>query len=86
VIERDALGIDTRYFEAVSNLAYETAFGKLLMRPNDARASSPTPEALAVRAVAQTVQASKMSIGDPTAGGYGLPLVLDPSIMLTMVP
>ncbi|MFN0155517.1 MAG: phage major capsid protein [Gaiella sp.] len=83
VVERDRSGIDCDYFRAVSSPDYDSAFAKLIGRPGDARDLMTDRELAAVRDVADATHRRNMSIGDPTAGGYGVPLTLDPSIVLS---
>ncbi|AFC44581.1 hypothetical protein OCU_33620 [Mycobacterium intracellulare ATCC 13950] len=72
-----------RYAAAAGAEAYERAFAKLVGNPTHGHLTWTGEEAAAYRAVAE-VQAEQraMSLTD-SAGGYMVPLTLDPTIMLT---
>lgn len=72
-----------RYAAAAGSEHYERAFSKVVANPTQGHLEWTPAEADAYRAVA-AVQAEQraMSLGD-TAGGYMIPLTLDPAIMLT---
>ncbi len=82
VLQRDRNGLDAEYIRAVSNPEYVRGFGLAISRP-DWRYIATDREVAAVRAAAQAEHARAMSIGTPSAGGYSIPLSLDPSIRLS---
>jgi HK97 family phage major capsid protein len=84
VRDEDPDGSGGRYLSAVGADAYLTAFRKLLADPTTGHLRFTPAEVEAVRAVsaAQSEQRA-MSIGTGSAGGYAVPFVLDPSVMLT---
>jgi len=83
VVERDRSGLDARYIDAVSNPHYERAFFKRVTRPDTAQFEMTPDEGEAMRLVAQVEAERAMSVGTTTAGGFGVPFTLDPSIMLS---
>jgi HK97 family phage major capsid protein len=83
LVRRDTLGLDARYIDAVSSPHYERAFWKRLMRPESAQFEMTAEEAEAMRAVARVEQERAMSVGTTTAGGFGVPFTLDPTITLS---
>jgi HK97 family phage major capsid protein len=80
---RDPFGLGASYLEAVGDPAYESAFGKLLADPNQGHLRFSPEEVLAVRRVGQVELQRGMVEGTPSAGGFGVPLVLDPTILLS---
>jgi HK97 family phage major capsid protein len=83
VVRRDRSGLDARYIDAVSNPEYERAFWKRVMRPDTAQFEMTAAEAEAMRTVAQVELERAMSVGTTTAGGFGVPFALDPTIVLS---
>jgi HK97 family phage major capsid protein len=83
LVRRDRWGLEARYLDAVSSPAYERAFWKRLQRPDTAQYELTMDEADAMRLVAQVDAERAMSIGTTTAGGFGVPFALDPTIMLS---
>ena len=83
LVRRDRWGLDARYIDAVSNPEYERAFWKRVTRPNTAQFEMTPKEAEAMRRVAQVEAERAMSVGSTTAGGFGVPFALDPTIMLS---
>lgn len=82
-LKRDRDGLDARYIAAVSSDHYARAFGKVLTRPQTAQYEMTPEEAQALRAVAEITEARSMVIGTNSAGGYGLPIAIDPTMRLT---
>ncbi|TFI45155.1 phage major capsid protein [Rhodococcus sp. 1R11] len=72
---------ETRYLQAVGNPEYRTAFEKLLGDPENGHRLFTGSELSAF----QTAQATSRALneGTPASGGYAVPLVLDPQIVLT---
>jgi HK97 family phage major capsid protein len=79
----DHTGIGGRYLDAVGDPHYSSAFGKMLMDPTTGHLRFTALEVEAVRKVSTVEQERAMSIGTGSAGGFAVPFVLDPSIMLT---
>jgi HK97 family phage major capsid protein len=84
VRDEDPDGSGGRYLSAVASDSYMSAFRKLLADPVTGHLRFSPAEVEAVRTVS-AVQAEQraMSIGTGSAGGFAVPFVLDPSIMLT---
>ena len=84
IVRADARGtINARYLTAVGNPAYLTAFTKMLADPTTGHLRFSEEEVEAVRLVTMGQEERAMSIGTGSAGGFGVPFVLDPSIILT---
>jgi HK97 family phage major capsid protein len=83
VREEDRSGSESRYFCAVSNEDYKTAFGKMLAHPFDAHLRMTPAEAESVRVVAAITQERAMQEGLTTSGGFGVPVFVDPTLMLS---
>ena len=83
LVRRDTLGLDARYIDGVSNPHYERAFWKRVMRPDSAQFEMTAKEAEAMRIVAQVEEERAMSVGTGSAGGFGVPFTLDPTITLS---
>jgi HK97 family phage major capsid protein len=83
LVRRDRWGLDARYIDAVSDPDYERAFFKRVTRPDSAQFEMTPKEAEAMRRVAQVEEERAMSVGVTTAGGFGVPFALDPTIMLS---
>ena len=79
----DPSGIAARYIAAVGDPDYSRAFGIMLAHPTDAHFRMTEREAASVRVVSQVMAERAMSEGTTTAGGYGVPIVLDPTILLS---
>lgn len=79
----DPLGLDARYLEAVGNPAYASAFAKILRDPTHGHLRHEPDEVEAMRVVARAEAQRGMVGGTDSAGGFALPLTLDPSIILT---
>ncbi|MFL5782447.1 MAG: phage major capsid protein [Thermoleophilaceae bacterium] len=83
VIRRDSLGVDAEYIAAVSDPLYEEGFRKLLMYGDGAVLRMSPEEQKAVQRVAQAESVRAMLEGTGSAGGWGLPIAVDPSIQLS---
>lgn len=81
LVEKDRTGMAARWALAASNPDYERAWGSLLVDPERGHLSWTEAERNAW-ADAQSVHRA-MSVGTTTAGGFMVPLTLDPSIVLT---
>jgi HK97 family phage major capsid protein len=79
----DPLGLGARYLDAVANPAYFTAFIKMLQDPTSGHLRFAPDEVEAVRRVSRVDSERAMSIGTGSAGGFGVPFQLDPSIIRT---
>jgi HK97 family phage major capsid protein len=82
LVRRDRFGLEARYLDAVGNPNYESAFGKLLAHPTDAHLRFSREETSAVQAVAESVSERGMTEGTGSAGGFGIPISIDPTILL----
>ncbi len=82
LVRRDRQGLEPRYLDAVSNPSYERAFGKMLAHPQDAHYRFSKEEAAAVQAVSDIVQERGMTEGTGSAGGFGIPIAIDPTVLL----
>jgi HK97 family phage major capsid protein len=83
VRDADPTGHAARYLDAVGDPAYNTAFGKLVADPTTGHLRFTPQEVEAVRKVSAVQAERAMSIGTGSAGGFAIPFVLDPSILLT---
>lgn len=81
----DRDGLDARYLAAVGNPYYEGAFTKAMADPAHGPLSFTPEEADAMRTVRQVELQRAMGDVTGSAGGYGLPITIDPSIVLTNV-
>jgi len=79
----DVTGATGRYIAAVGADAYATAFTKILTYGDSAVVRMTTAEQQAIQRVSQVEAERAMTDGTGSAGGYGLPLGVDPSINLT---
>jgi HK97 family phage major capsid protein len=79
----DRDGADARYLAAVGDPDYLTAFFKALPDPARGHLSFTPPEAEAMRRVRQSEQERAMVDSTGAQGGFGLPISIDPSIVLT---
>jgi HK97 family phage major capsid protein len=80
---RDPTGIDARYLAAVGDPAYLGAFGRMLADPATGHLRFSPQEVEAVRRVSDVMLERGMVEGTGSAGGFGIPFTLDPSILLT---
>jgi HK97 family phage major capsid protein len=76
-------GLDAAYLEAVGDPHYFDAFGKMIVDPVHGHLRFTPQEVAAVQRVTQAETMRAMSIGTGSAGGFGVPFTLDPSILLT---
>ena len=83
VRERDLLGLGGRYLDAVADPNYLSAFGKMIVDPTTGHLRFSPREVEAVQKVAAVQAERAMSIGTGSAGGFAVPYVLDPSIILS---
>jgi HK97 family phage major capsid protein len=79
LIRRDSSGADAEYVRAVSDPDYERAFYMALARPHMTGSLSAREQEALHRAVRATEQRA-MSVGTPGAGGYGVPIAVDPTM------
>jgi hypothetical protein len=63
----DPTGLTARYLNAVSDPAYDSAFGKMLSRPLDARLRFSAAETEAVRTVSQVMEERALAEGTGSA-------------------
>ncbi|MGH7685617.1 MAG: phage major capsid protein [Candidatus Dormibacteria bacterium] len=83
VRSEDPSGIGARYIAAVGAPAYRTAFGKLLKHGQTASMRMTPEELEAVRVVGAVEAERAMVEGTGSAGGFALPITIDPTILLT---
>jgi HK97 family phage major capsid protein len=81
IVKRDGDGTESRYIAAHANPAYARAFGRILSRPGTAQYENTPEEAEALRTALEANRA--MAVGTGSAGGYGVPIAIDPTIALT---
>jgi HK97 family phage major capsid protein len=81
--EEDRSGAESRYIAAVGDPNYKVAFGKMLAHPYDGHLRMTPEEAESVRVVAQVSQERAMQEGLTTAGGFGVPIFVDPTMMIS---
>jgi HK97 family phage major capsid protein len=78
----DPAGLGGRYLAAVGAPAYKRAFAKILKNPSDAHLRMTTEEQLAVQEVVAAEEARAMGSATGSAGGFGIPIEIDPTINL----
>ena len=83
LIERDRFGLDSAYIDAIANPAYERAFAKKLSGVDGAEDVLEADESAAMLATGRAMAQRAMAVGEPETGGFGVPLALDPTILLT---
>jgi HK97 family phage major capsid protein len=84
VLDRDrALGIDAQYVAAVGDPAYERAFSALLRYGPMAPMRMTAEEQQAVQRVTAAEQQRALVEGTGSAGGYAVPISVDPTIRLS---
>jgi HK97 family phage major capsid protein len=83
VREDDPTGEGGRYLAAVGNPAYLSAFKKLIKDPLTGHLRFTPAEVEAVRVAGAAESQRAMSIATGSAGGFAVPFILDPSVMLT---
>ena len=79
----DPTGTTGRYIAAVGADAYNSAFGKLLQYGATASMRMTAEEMAAMQRVSQVESERVMSDGTTTAGGFAIPIGIDPTINLT---
>ena len=72
-----------RWALLTSHPAWSTAFAKIMANPSHGHLEWTAEEAGAYRAIAQWESQRAMSEGTPSAGGYMVPTMLDPAILLS---
>jgi HK97 family phage major capsid protein len=80
---RDPLALGARYIEAAGDPNYRSAFGKILADPQTAHYRFSREETAAVQKVTAVEAMRGMVTGTGSSGGFALPIVIDPSIMLS---
>jgi HK97 family phage major capsid protein len=84
VLRRDRSGLDGRYLAAAGSKHYDSAFGKMLADPTQGHMRFTPDEHKAWQEVQQVEQMrASLQTGSGAAGGFALPIAIDPSIMLT---
>lgn len=79
----DPTGVDARYLDAVGDPHYASAFGKMLADPNHGHLRFSSQEVAAVQKASAVEAERTMNITTGSAGAFGVPFALDPSIILT---
>ena len=79
----DPMGATARYLVAVGDPHYNSAFGKMLARPQDAHLRFSAAETEAVRTVSQVMEERALAEGTGSSGGFAIPITIDPSVILT---
>jgi HK97 family phage major capsid protein len=77
------LGVDARYVAAAGDPAYRRAFGKLLKHGHLAPMRMTSEEQQAVQRVNAAEETRAMFSGTGSAGGFALPIAIDPSVTLS---
>jgi HK97 family phage major capsid protein len=83
VRRQDPHGLASRYLAAVGSPHYSAAFGKLLADPVTGHLRFGPEEVEAVRAVGQVEFERSLATGTGSAGGFAVPMALDPTVILT---
>jgi HK97 family phage major capsid protein len=83
LVGRDKFGLDSAYIAAIASPAYERAFAKQLSGVAGAEDVLEADEAAAMLAVGRAMSQRAMAVGEGKTGGFGVPLSLDPTILLT---
>jgi hypothetical protein len=79
----DPTCLTARYLVAVGDPHYNSAFGKMLALPQDAHLRFSAAETEAVRAVSKVMEERALAEGTGSAGGFAIPITIDPSVTLT---
>jgi HK97 family phage major capsid protein len=79
----DPTGVSARYLAAVADPAYSRAFGKLLKFGASAGMRMTADETNAVQRVTEIDEQRAMADGIGASGGFGLPIEIDASILLS---
>jgi HK97 family phage major capsid protein len=77
------MALSARYLDAAGDPAYGTAFGKILQHGTLAPLQFTPDEQAAVQKANEVGEMRGLVTGTGSAGGFALPIVIDPSIMLT---
>lgn len=83
VRHQDPVGLTARYLTAVADPAYNSAFGKLLQYADTAAMRMTADEQAAVQRVSAIEAERAMVDATGASGGFGLPIAIDPTILLT---
>jgi HK97 family phage major capsid protein len=83
LVRGDGSGIAGRYLSAVGDPAYGTAFCKMLQYGEGASLRMSPREIESFRIVSQVEAERAMSDGTGSAGGFAVPITIDPTILLT---
>lgn len=83
LIRRDRSGHDAGYLAAVADGDYRSAFGLWLSDPQTCQLRMTDRERAAFNRVGLAMQERAMAEGTGSAGGFGVPLTLDPTIILS---
>ena len=84
LVRRDRTGLDAGYIAAIADEHWRTAFGKILAHGEAMAALRMTnEERAAVQRVGSAMELRAMAEGTGSAGGYGVPYALDPTILLS---
>jgi HK97 family phage major capsid protein len=83
LVERDSLGVDSRYLSAVGDELYSQAFGTILQHGSNAHLRMSREQTEAVQRVAAAMSERALSTGVGAEGGFAVPFALDPTIILT---
>jgi HK97 family phage major capsid protein len=83
LVERDSLGVDSRYLSAVGDAQYAEAFGTILQHGPSAHLRMSREQVEAVQRVTQAMSERALSTGVGAEGGFAVPFALDPTIILT---
>ena len=82
-VRNDRAGFGARYLEAVADEHYRSAFGLYLAHGQDAKMRMTPQQEAAVLRVHQATEARALAEGTGSAGGFGVPFALDPTILLS---
>jgi HK97 family phage major capsid protein len=83
VRHQDHAGMEGRYLSAVGSREYMSAFGKLIAHPLDAHVRMTPRELESVQRVQGVMQERAMVEGSGGTGKYGVPVEVDPTILLS---
>jgi HK97 family phage major capsid protein len=81
--ERDRMAQASRYLDAVGDPDYHSAFGKMIVDPQNGHLRFSPAEVAAVRKVTQIQEERALITTTGSAGGFAIPFTLDPSVMLS---
>jgi HK97 family phage major capsid protein len=80
---RDPFALGAKYLAAAGDPNYRSAFGKMLADPASAHFRFTPEETSAVQKMSQVEAERGLITGVGSQGGFALPIVVDPSIMLS---